>query len=225
MNRIYFAQLETGEIKVGCTKNASRRVPALASQYGPARLLGTIEGGYVDERIIHNRFRPYWIKGELFMANAEIFAMAGVPELYKPDPKYADRLLSSAWKSALGKCLCKHFIANGGLKIRGCEMRNPWWFAFYPPAIPLGEVVRYGERWWRTRNHFLEGGFQWLTPAHWERYAEKRKTEIAWSICRKARAKLKAQFSEPWLAAMADADVTRRYLARQARLARPHPAR
>jgi hypothetical protein len=55
---VYFAQLETGAIKIGVTKNLDSRARQLKGLYrGPVEVLGTIPGDIKVERLLHQRFR------------------------------------------------------------------------------------------------------------------------------------------------------------------------
>src|SRR5262249_31347549 len=55
---VYFAQLESGAIQIGCTEALDSRMRGLESMYGgPVEVLGTIPGDRQVERLLHQRFR------------------------------------------------------------------------------------------------------------------------------------------------------------------------
>jgi len=85
---IYFAQLDSGTIKIGTTDNVDVRIRALESRYGkPAALLATMPGGPDDEAAIHERFAHLRFgRTEQFRPAAELMEFIGKPLLVHPDP-------------------------------------------------------------------------------------------------------------------------------------------
>lgn len=62
MYTIYFAQFERfpGMVKIGCTRNLTRRRYTLACKYkSKMTVLGMMDGGFVQERELHRRFAAF----------------------------------------------------------------------------------------------------------------------------------------------------------------------
>lgn len=73
---IYFIRSgDTGPIKIGLAKDVRRRLSGLQTGH-PERLhlLHLFDGGAVEERALHSRFKEHRIKGEWFTATQEILS-------------------------------------------------------------------------------------------------------------------------------------------------------
>ncbi len=66
---VYFVAAETfGQVKIGFSRNLSRRIRALQTSIGcPLRLLGAINGSIVDEHYWHSLFANNRVHGEWFV--------------------------------------------------------------------------------------------------------------------------------------------------------------
>jgi hypothetical protein len=79
---IYFAQLETGAIKIGRTEDLESRLQTLERRYGPVSVLKTIPGGVARERQIHERFAHLRLsQAEQFRPAADLMEFIGKPLL------------------------------------------------------------------------------------------------------------------------------------------------
>jgi hypothetical protein len=85
---IYFAQLETGSIKIGTTTNLNSRLAALESFYGqPLALLATMRGGRATELKIHERFAHLRMgRTEQFRPGPDLMEFIGKPLLVSANP-------------------------------------------------------------------------------------------------------------------------------------------
>lgn len=85
---IYFAQLETGSIKIGTSENVDARIRQLEGHYGaPVALLATIPGGPKEERQLHERFSAFRLgRTEQFRPVREILEFIGLPVLVSQNP-------------------------------------------------------------------------------------------------------------------------------------------
>lgn len=79
--RVYFAQADSGLVKIGYCKDLQYRVYGLKHEArSPVRVLGTIEGFETSkaardtERALHKQFAEHRVKGEWFKAAPEILA-------------------------------------------------------------------------------------------------------------------------------------------------------
>jgi hypothetical protein len=88
---IYFAQLPTGSIKIGCSSDVDGRLRGLESYYGaPLTLLATMEGEREREAEIHGRFAHHRIgRTEQFRPGADLMAFIGQPLLVDANPDAA----------------------------------------------------------------------------------------------------------------------------------------
>lgn len=92
---IYFAQLPTGAIKIGCSTNVRDRIRALERHYQcSVFLLHTMEGDRETEREIHERFAHLRFdsagkgtKIEQFRPGADLMKFIGFPELASANPE------------------------------------------------------------------------------------------------------------------------------------------
>lgn len=76
---IYFAQLPTGAIKIGCTTNLHERIKHLRHLFGRRLIiLGVMAGGFDQEREMHERFDSLKLDSveskELFSPGSELLA-------------------------------------------------------------------------------------------------------------------------------------------------------
>jgi hypothetical protein len=84
---IYFAQLETGAIKIGTTGDMESRLQNLERHYGPMSILKTIPGGPDEETAIHERFAHLRLsKAEQFRPAPELMEFIGMPLLVGANP-------------------------------------------------------------------------------------------------------------------------------------------
>lgn len=85
---IYFAQTESGSIKIGTTTDLPGRLAGLESDYkGRLCLLATMPGGRAEERAIHARFAHLRLgRTEQFRPGPDLMAFIGKPLLASPDP-------------------------------------------------------------------------------------------------------------------------------------------
>lgn len=77
--RLYFIQCATGPIKIGHTSNTDNRLSNL--QMGNPNLLTLLAWVMVDdapavEKMLHERYREHWIRGEWFSPAPEILELA-----------------------------------------------------------------------------------------------------------------------------------------------------
>ena len=101
---VYFAKLATGEIKIGlATISVADRIRSLRGEYGDLTLIGAIDGDLDVERIMHNRFWPFHIRGELFIPGAPLYHAAGRADLFEPDPRFNDCLFKAMMRYEFGK--------------------------------------------------------------------------------------------------------------------------
>lgn len=94
---IYFAQLPTGAIKIGCSANVEQRIASLERFYHqPLALLHTMEGNRQTEREIHARFAhlrftrhrgPRGRKPEQFRPGPDLMEFIGLPVLVSANPE------------------------------------------------------------------------------------------------------------------------------------------
>lgn len=85
---IYFAQLPTGSIKIGCSNDVEMRMKQLTSHYGeePA-LLHVMDGDRSTEREIHGRFAAHRLgRTEQFRPAPELMAFIGRTLLVGANP-------------------------------------------------------------------------------------------------------------------------------------------
>ncbi|MFI5458973.1 MAG: GIY-YIG nuclease family protein [Isosphaerales bacterium] len=86
---IYFAQLTSGAIKIGTTKDVEARLSGLANHYGmELALLATMPGDRSVEAEIHERFTHLRIhaRKEQFRPGPDLMAFIGRPLLVDPNP-------------------------------------------------------------------------------------------------------------------------------------------
>jgi hypothetical protein len=85
---IYFAQLETGAIKIGFSENLETRLPQLEADFGgPIVLLATMPGDRRDEYRIHRRFNHLRFPGtEQFRPDVDLMEFIGKPLLVAANP-------------------------------------------------------------------------------------------------------------------------------------------
>jgi hypothetical protein len=85
---IYFAQLDTGAIKIGTTRDVEGRLSGLESHYGrPLALLATMRGGRATERKLQERFAHLRIgKTEQFRPGPDLLEFIGKPLLVSANP-------------------------------------------------------------------------------------------------------------------------------------------
>lgn len=92
---IYFAQLDTGAIKIGTSRNVESRLDQLKSYYGkPLALLGTMPGGRKEEREIHQRFGHLRFgRHEQFKPAQDLLDFIGKPLLVGANPDAVEAVL------------------------------------------------------------------------------------------------------------------------------------
>jgi len=85
---IYFAQIDGGPIKIGCSENVDARLRQLETLYRrPVALLGTMPGDDDRETEIHERFRHLRFgRKEQFRPAEDLMAFIGKPLLVSPNP-------------------------------------------------------------------------------------------------------------------------------------------
>ncbi len=85
---IYFALLDSGAIKIGCSDNVRKRREALISTYGSkVEILATMEGNRETEKELHERFSHLRFGAtEQFRPAADLLAFIGKPFLVSMDP-------------------------------------------------------------------------------------------------------------------------------------------
>lgn len=82
---IYFILALDGSnhVKIGTTVRLTERLKQLTAEQGAElRVLGIMDGGYAEERAIHDKFEAHWLHGEWFVSNPELtdfIAMEGRP--------------------------------------------------------------------------------------------------------------------------------------------------
>lgn len=83
---VYMIQAgENGPVKIGVTGNVWNRFMALQTDhYVDLSILRVFEGDEVQERLFHNRFAPWRIRGEWFHFHPDMIADLGVLELDFP---------------------------------------------------------------------------------------------------------------------------------------------
>jgi len=72
---IYAFQIEipNGPIKIGCAKDASKRISEFEKHLPwPIKTLGIWPGSYEVEKVIHERFQYYIMQGEWYLPSREI---------------------------------------------------------------------------------------------------------------------------------------------------------
>jgi hypothetical protein len=86
---IYFAQLPTGAIKIGCSGDVETRIGQLEQHYRqPVSLLHTMGGDRDSEREIHVRFAHLRFgKTEQFRPGADLMEFIGKPLLVSTNPE------------------------------------------------------------------------------------------------------------------------------------------
>jgi Meiotically up-regulated gene 113 len=85
---IYFAQLPTGAIKIGCSEDVDARLGQLEGHYRqPVALLHTMEGDRETEREIHERFSHLRFgRTEQFRPAVDLMTFIGKPLLVSQNP-------------------------------------------------------------------------------------------------------------------------------------------
>ena len=102
---IYFAQLQSGSIKIGVTNNLEQRITSLTTYYrARPTVLCTMEGDIRTEREIHERFSHLRLgKTEQFKPGADLMEFIGRPLLVGQNPdavEAVDPMLSDRKRKA-----------------------------------------------------------------------------------------------------------------------------
>lgn len=75
IDRVYFVEGPDGSIKIGHSRNVSRRVKTIQALNPTATLLLDLPGGIVAERDLHQRFAKHRLDGEWFRPAPELLAL------------------------------------------------------------------------------------------------------------------------------------------------------
>jgi hypothetical protein len=89
---VYFAQLESGAIKIGTTEDLEQRLDTLASLYSHRlALLATMPGSFQEEAEIHRRFDHLRFPGtEQFRPGPDLMEFIGKPLLIAANPEMVE---------------------------------------------------------------------------------------------------------------------------------------
>lgn len=64
---IYFLRRPNGDIKIGTSKRLSARKTEIEKEQGtPVEVIAVMDGSFVEERILHEKFAGYWVGNEWF---------------------------------------------------------------------------------------------------------------------------------------------------------------
>jgi hypothetical protein len=137
---IYFLQsIDGGPVKIGSSKDITRRHEELEAYYGrPLVLLATMEGGRKEETVIHQRFRRLRF---------------GRTEQFRPDPELMEfigrPLLVNQGNIELMGGVQGITIIN----LKGSEEQAAWLEAVHRKAhLPKSVIVRLALELWATKS-------------------------------------------------------------------------
>lgn len=130
---IYFAQLLTGSIKIGCSTDVDRRLGQLEQHYRqPVALLSTMEGDRDTEREIHERFahlrfgtrRGSGRKPEQFRPGPDLMEYIGLPVLVSSNPETVEAI---SGQDRTGKAVRLDLDSNlhAELRIKAAKLGKP----------------------------------------------------------------------------------------------------
>jgi hypothetical protein len=127
---IYYAQLPTGDIKIGCSADVETRLDQLEGHYGAElALLATMEGDRSTEAEIHARFAHLRLgRTEQFRPGADLMEFIGKPLLVGANPDAVEAISSAAAELKLTAVKAERDIvtkakmiaADGGIPLAGC---------------------------------------------------------------------------------------------------------
>lgn len=87
--RVYFAQAQTGLVKIGCSTNIGGRLRALETETrGVLRFLGSIPGGHAIEHVWHDHFLAARAYGEWFWPDSELLRSIAEAHAWQATPPW-----------------------------------------------------------------------------------------------------------------------------------------
>lgn len=85
MSFIYFAQNDSGHIKIGVTTDVARRLDAMqTATHERLTVIGVMEGDRVAERRLHAELRPSHIRGEWYQRSEQVEMALAACEKFDP---------------------------------------------------------------------------------------------------------------------------------------------
>jgi hypothetical protein len=136
---IYFAQLTTGAIKIGCSIDGETRIQKLECHYKqPVALLSTMAGDRGTEREIHQRFAHLGFgRSEQFRPGADLMGFISKPLLVSANPETVESIPGMS-----GTPLCLNVLISDYERLERCARARGLTKASYARQAVLSQVRR-----------------------------------------------------------------------------------